>query len=351
MLPRETDGREATENGGWKKVQSKKHIKPKVVYGHINENTLTSFYVCNLPGDANKMELRSLCKKIGKLEDIYLAGRRNAAGMFFAFLKFADVNKPETALNELKLRGRKLNANIAKHPRRPQGNSRVIWKPVNRAPPCEGRPLHSEKGLRTFADVAKGESAKPPNCPPPPSIILSGIKEVQEWCNSATLVGEIKNFDLLCNFPSLIQLEGYDISETKYLGGMQIIVKFTSLKAAKVFKDNKSIWMKWFVWVEPIGARPTRFERIAWIKITGLLLQALDEANMDVIAGSFRKVLVNISPFWNSNDVSHGKLCILTASRKKLKEEVSVLLDGAEYRIGVYEVDDCDTRHFSVCNS
>ncbi|KAL4574429.1 hypothetical protein LXL04_021261 [Taraxacum kok-saghyz] len=116
MLPREVDGRVATEDEGWKKVQSRKNNKTKVGFGRFNDSLLTSFFVCNLPRDANKMELREVCKKIGVLEDIYLAGRRNAAGSFFSFLKFANVNKPETfeaALNQVQLRWRKLKANIA----------------------------------------------------------------------------------------------------------------------------------------------------------------------------------------------------------------------------------------------
>ncbi|KAL4583655.1 hypothetical protein LXL04_008236 [Taraxacum kok-saghyz] len=287
------------------------------------------------------MELRVLCKKIGNLEDIYLAGRRNATGLFFAFLKFTEVNKPEeveAALNEIHLRGRNMKANLAKHPRRQHDGSRPIWKPVSRAPKQVGRPIRSAKDSKTFVDVAMGTSAKPLTHPLP--IPLIGIKEVQQWCSSASLVGEIKNFDLLCNFSSLILLEGYDITETRYLGGMQVIIKFNSVQAARVFKANKSIWMKWFVWVEPTGTRLARFERIAWIKITGLPLQAWDETNMEAVAGSFGKVLVNISPFWNNKDVSHRKLCTLTASRKKLNEEISVSLDGVEHRIEVFEVDD-----------
>ncbi|CAH1422247.1 unnamed protein product [Lactuca virosa] len=69
-------------------------------------------------------------------------------------------------------------------------------------------------------------------------------------------------------------------------------------------------------------------------------LHALDESNMETIVGMFGKVMVNTSPFWNCNYVSHGKICILTASRKKLNEEISVLIDNCKFRICVFEVND-----------
>ncbi|KAL4566692.1 hypothetical protein LXL04_030813 [Taraxacum kok-saghyz] len=283
MLPRESDGRKEEEYEGWSKVRRRKENKMKVNSRQHSESSLTSFYVCNLPGDANKKEIRGLCQKVGRLEDIYLAVNRTGA------------TKQERS------------------------------------------GLHSGRDTRTFADAAKGMPAPAPS---PPPLRLSCIKEVQDWCNTATLIGEIKNFDTLCNFPSLLSLEGFDVSEIKYLGGMQVIVKFNSDRAAKVFKANKNIWLKWFIWVESNSAKPVRFERIAWIKITGVPLQAWDESNMEAVAGNFGKVLVNTSPFWNNEDVSHGKICILTASCKKINEELVVAFDGGEHRIGVFEVDD-----------
>lgn len=64
---------------------------------------------------------------------------------------------------------------------------------------------------------------------------------MQEWVTSSVLVCSAKNFDSLCNFPSLLELAGFDVVESKYLGGMQIAIKFNSDRAADMFKANKSI--------------------------------------------------------------------------------------------------------------
>ncbi|KAL4576768.1 hypothetical protein LXL04_012867 [Taraxacum kok-saghyz] len=52
------------------------------------------------------------------------------------------------------------------------------------------------------------------------------------------------------------------------------------------------------------------------------------------------KVLVNLNPFWNFTDVSHVKLCILTASRKKINDELDISIDGSFYKLGIFETDE-----------
>ena len=69
--------------------------------------------------------------------------------------------------------------------------------------------------MRSFADVAKGRTVPEPAF----TVDLEGIKEVIEWSRDAVMVGEAKDFDTLCNFPSVFKLEGFVVVECKYLGG------------------------------------------------------------------------------------------------------------------------------------
>ncbi|CAI9274575.1 unnamed protein product [Lactuca saligna] len=124
------------------------------------------------------------------------------------------------------------------------------------------------------------------------------VRFTETWTSRSVLVGEAKNFGTLCNFPSLLDLEGFDVVESKYLGGMKIIIKFKSDGTAK------------------------------------------DEFNFEVAACNFGKVLVNTCPFWNRNDVSYGKLCILTNLRKWINDDMNAVFDGVACRIGIIEIDD-----------
>lgn len=114
-------------------------------------------------------------------------------------------------------------------------------------PPTYGiRQVEKVRDSRSFADVAKGVSTQAFSR----LLELSCIKEVHESAYKSVLVGEVRNFGLLCSFLSLLELEGYDVIKIQYLGGMQVIVKFKSNKAANVFKANRCIWLKWFIWME-----------------------------------------------------------------------------------------------------
>ncbi|KAL4584515.1 hypothetical protein LXL04_009118 [Taraxacum kok-saghyz] len=299
-----------------------------------NDPSISSFYVSNLPGGASKKDLWGACSRLGNLVDIYIAGRKDASGKFFAFIRYSDVSDPgavEDGLCNIICRGRKLVANCAKHPRNiPKLISKRQAIPVPK--PFAPAPRDS----RSFAEVAGGKAASVEE----KKVQLECIKEVSEWTDKSVLVAEAKCYDTLCNFPSLVELEGYDVAEFKYLGGMLTMIKFKTDKAAEIFKANKCIWMKWFNWVDFMGKKLWRFERIAWLKIVGIPLLAWGESNFNLVASNFGKVLVSICPFWNSSDVSFGKVCILTPSRKRLNEEVCISLNGESFKIGVMEIDD-----------
>ncbi|KAL4587664.1 hypothetical protein LXL04_000536 [Taraxacum kok-saghyz] len=162
--------------------------------GVQGEVALTSFYVYNLPGDAHTQEIRDRCKQVGNLVDIYLAGRRNNAGSFFAFFKFSNVdneNAVETALNEVVIRGRKIHANRAKHPRRSFRDKPNTGHATKTRESIQAvRQVYKVKDHRTFAEATKGANTYNP------PLLLNSIKEVQKWSSNAVLVGEVKSFDM-----------------------------------------------------------------------------------------------------------------------------------------------------------
>ncbi|KAL4580910.1 hypothetical protein LXL04_017116 [Taraxacum kok-saghyz] len=202
-----------------------------------------SSFFNNQSSSASKKDLWGACSRLGKLVDIYIAGRKDASGAFFAFIRYSDISDPgavEDGLCNIICRGRKLVANCAKHPRNiPKLISKRQAIPVPK--PFAPAPRDS----RSFAEVAGRKAASVEE----KKVQLECIKEVSEWTDKSVLVAEAKCYVTLCNFPSLVELEGYDVAEFKYLGGMLTMIKFKTDKAAEIFKANKCIWMKWFMLV------------------------------------------------------------------------------------------------------
>lgn len=56
------------------------------------------------------------------------------------------------------------------------------------------------RGTRSFAEVTKGttEVAKVV------ATSLEGISEVLKWVDKSVLVGEVRNYELICNFPTFV---------------------------------------------------------------------------------------------------------------------------------------------------
>ncbi|KAL4581007.1 hypothetical protein LXL04_017213 [Taraxacum kok-saghyz] len=328
------------EDTKWRTVRRKGRPPAGVPNAASGDDPLTSLYVSNLIGGVSRSDLWKPCAKLGNLSDIYIAGRRNVAGSFFAFVKYANMEGQESidavvkGLNEISCRGRALQANCAKNPRpAAKPAQQTPFRPPSHAP----RVFHPAiRGAKSFADIAKGGAAAAIH----DTIKLDCVPEIKSWIGKSVLIGEIRSFDTICNFPSLLSLEGYDMEEIKYVGGMQVAIKVKTDRAAEVFKANKGIWVKWFIWVDLLGKARAPIGRIVWLKIVRIPLLAWDEANFAAIAGKFGKVLVDVSSFWNCKDVSGGKIYILSNSLKRINEELNVSLLGTNHLVGVFEVDD-----------
>lgn len=95
-----------------------------------------------------------------------------------------------------------------------------------------------------------------------------------------------------------------------------------------------------FNWLDYANKKDVRFERIAWLKITGVPLLAWDEDNFASIAGQFGKVISQDNVLFTCSDISFGKVGIITAHRKKINEEIVGSLNGKSFRIGIVELDE-----------
>ena len=91
----------------WREVR-RRGSGPKTFHGSSEDDSITSFFVADLPGDVTKAEIWKLCSPLGKLVDVYIAGRRDASGTFFGFVRFTKLGNPEETekgLNNVICRG------------------------------------------------------------------------------------------------------------------------------------------------------------------------------------------------------------------------------------------------------
>ncbi|CAH1446050.1 unnamed protein product [Lactuca virosa] len=170
---------------------------------------------------------------------------------------------------------------------------------------------------RSFAEVIVGYDGRP--IPPPPPklvkkpIILEDGSFWAEWIRiPPTLIGVTHSFEHLINLPLEIRLGRSSAYGTKYLGGLEIGIRFRNDHDVKEVLTNEKYWGKWFCELKPGNSYVDSPERFAWLKIVSLPLH-----------------------MW-----SEGKFACIVGTRKtKINEEVVVDSNKKILRVGIVEVD------------
>ncbi|KAI3516945.1 hypothetical protein L1887_16116 [Cichorium endivia] len=115
---------------------------------------------------------------------------------------------------------------------------------------------------RSFADAVRGNLPPSNASKPPIPLILNVNPEMKEWMKNPTLIGETCNLDTLSNIHSILENEGLDGIQIRYLGGLHISIQFNNPDDADCFVRNKSSWSNWFKRIDFAGNVELRFERI-----------------------------------------------------------------------------------------
>ncbi|KAI3767263.1 hypothetical protein L2E82_17353 [Cichorium intybus] len=139
---------------------------------------------------------------------------------------------------------------------------------------------------------------------------------------------------------TLVEDDGFSDTQVKYLGGLYVLIKFKVPRDATTFLQNKETWMNWFKRLDRSENFDLRFERLIWLKITGLPVHAWCDKNFEKIASNYGKVISNENSFDSCLDLSFGKIGVLSAIRTKINEECMVYVDDGNFRIGITEVDE-----------
>ncbi|CAH1429139.1 unnamed protein product [Lactuca virosa] len=140
---------------------------------------------------------------------------------------------------------------------------------------------------------------------------------------------------------SLIQLKETPNFEITYIGGLKVLLVFKDFIAAKGFMENRRRWEEYLKWEEDGELESTlKYERVAWIRITGLPLQYWGETNFSAIAAPYGVIIASYDDLPNRVDMSHVKIGILIGIRRRINEEITISLMGTLTRIGIIEFDE-----------
>ncbi|CAI9303088.1 unnamed protein product [Lactuca saligna] len=141
------------------------------------------------------------------------------------------------------------------------------------------------------------------------------------------------------NLPTRIRLGHSSAYGMKYLGGLLVGIQFRSEGDVGEFLKNENYWREWFRETKLGNSYDALPGRIAWLKIISLPLHMWTEGNFERIAGTVGKVLSPSEISMRLQDVSCGKICVLTKRKIRINKEVEVEFNKNILKVGISEVD------------
>ncbi|CAH1419674.1 unnamed protein product [Lactuca virosa] len=305
------DGRKYSKHvgvgDGWTEVRRKQYPGDK-------SKDVTTFYVTNLQADVTVEMIRKSFQSFGKLVDVYIPGRKDKGGTFFAFIRYAgikDINSLVTTLNQVRCGHSIANVNIARYEKKPP--PRQMPPPNSYHPRRVSVPIAKHNNIstgKTFVDAVTGSLGKHDTV---------RTQEIQlkrapmiDSCDSSCLIGEVKELRLLNNIHALLNAEESIPSRVHYAGGLKIILRFFQQGKAESFMADSQKWCSWIRWLKIGFVDDQTNGRLARIRILGI-------------------------PLYLRSDENITAATILTNSWKLVNEEVVTTFNGNRFQVGVSE--------------
>ncbi|KAL9996782.1 putative RNA recognition motif domain, nucleotide-binding alpha-beta plait domain superfamily [Helianthus debilis subsp. tardiflorus] len=214
---------------------------------------VTKFFVSNLPEGCTPWELRCSVEGIGDVAGTFVAKKRES-GSRFGFISFRDVSdrvEMEKKLRGIRMGECQLKANVARFaventgpPAQPESSSQF---PKVYGPPVGNR-IFNVKDSRSYRDVVGVSNVVGDVAGGRDEVRSSVVKSIivpdasgafKELFGSA-VVGRTVDLETLVDFDRLMRIARISCSGIHFLGGLSILISFSSSEEARAFVESKS---------------------------------------------------------------------------------------------------------------
>ncbi|KAJ0578679.1 putative RNA recognition motif domain, nucleotide-binding alpha-beta plait domain superfamily [Helianthus annuus] len=320
----------------WYTVLSKKEARQEKVFMNreYRLRNSTSFFISNLPDSCNQAMLKQAFSHLDNMEDVFVPFKKDRAGNKFGFLKLSnvrDLNEWIEMLNEVRVDGAIIEVSLAKfdrfgakiEPNKVEERASVfsrLYPPV----------YESNKGVSHGSSVANQVSKKSYSsvvCPNKQASTSPGIRidlppmitdTKKKWQNRS-LIGETKDIAILNDLKNHLSGIMDDGIELRYLGGLKVLLCFHLAEDAEDFRNNKAeLWEKWFSRLYIWDGIPPLFERVAWIKVTGVPISLWDRHVFNKIGERCVRLLVQSEVDASDGNMAEDRMAILVYSGSRL---------------------------------
>ncbi|KAK1441436.1 hypothetical protein QVD17_07325 [Tagetes erecta] len=286
--------------------------------GHSPSN-ITSFYISNLPGKCNIDDLRIIFKEFGKIKEIFLANKKNREGYWFRFVRFIGVTNSielEAQMQGIKYFNRILQLNIAKYNRNGQSMETPAFpgERDERPPKNYTSNVSLHQNRRNLNDRCSFLDALVNNSGRPKEKVITidlGEDSVMKEKYSGSIIARAKSFSILGDMQALAKAANIPILKIRYLGGLFILLSFSSQPEADLFLRERQIWDGWFTKVEAWRGQSIPYERFAWLRIHGVPHHLWNPNVFNNIGSSYGRLLQPPESKWEDVNLSYECIGVL----------------------------------------
>ncbi|KAJ0640348.1 putative RNA recognition motif domain, nucleotide-binding alpha-beta plait domain superfamily [Helianthus annuus] len=352
-------------NDKWNTIVNRQSYRKEKVFRNREASlrNTTSFFISNLPDACDKAMLRNAFAHLDNLEDAFVPAKKDRLGNRFGFIKLSNVSDPgwwAEKLKEIRIEGAVLGVNLARFNRdgskaeaNANGHHASVFSRIqglNNAPvkgkiamtkvPIQNR-LYDPKdpgrfGYKSFSSVVTGGKDSRSNyiiaLPP----MNTESKKILEF---KSLVGEVKDIDILNELTTHLSGISEEEIRLKYLGGLKVLLCFNNPKEAEEFRWNKvNDWEKWFSRLYIWEGIPPIFERVAWVKVLGVPACLWDRHVFNKIGERCGRLLVKSDAEVSNGNFAEERLAILVNSGSRFSAEFDLSWKDQTIKIWVEEI-------------
>ncbi|KAF5754000.1 putative RNA recognition motif domain, nucleotide-binding alpha-beta plait domain superfamily [Helianthus annuus] len=290
---------------------------------------ITKVFISNLPEKCSGNDLSGFIRSYGVIYDLYIARKRDKAGNRFGFVSFLDVkdsNELVRLICKTRIGDCWLRANIARFTLEEgeiradqhlssRQNDNINKNQKNGGRPPVWNPTSFYNGSKSFTDTLTGKSSSVGN---QKSLVVKNEVEAFRDLHGRAVVARMIDLDALKSIHVIMNDLCPGMYKIQYLGGLSTLISFEDeQKAHSVLAAAREVIGR-FASLDVWMGQSFSFERLAWLKLTGIPLQLISNEVIDVIGGSFGKIVHRTSRSDFDDDLSYDYVGVLVVRRRGL---------------------------------
>ncbi|KAM0055033.1 putative RNA recognition motif domain, nucleotide-binding alpha-beta plait domain superfamily [Helianthus debilis subsp. tardiflorus] len=334
----------------------KKNRKQGFGGNSLAHRNISKFYISNLPWGCNSWDVADFVKVFGEVAGVYIARKVDKAGRRFGFVSFKDVRdvkEMERALNGTKMGGHKLIANLARFAKENvtvnggnfvggRGKEKIQECHAQKPPDINFAPSFQNGNGRLFSELfankstTSGEPEKTTN----PGEVCIEIADQTSAFNELigiALVGRCKDLSILRNLNKYLAGTSYKGMSLSYMGGLSMFIRFKDEEMCSKFLLEHQTWKDWFRSLDPWECQPFPFERIAWVRVSGVPMHLADNDVINNIAEHFGTVVHGSKMEAEDDNLSTTWIGLLVGEGERIHGAVNLKWRDKKFRVWLDE--------------